>query len=376
MLYDLLLEVCKHSPYNFTVFCGSTAYQDDLGKRKTNNFILPNLSITRISTLRFGRKSILTRLLDYSVFYLFVFFYFLFSRKWDAIVSLTSPPLVSSAAALSLVLNSKPFICYIQDLYPELLYDLGYVKLPLIIRKMRIFNKITFSRSVKIITLGEYMTEKILKNYMINKKKIIEINNWAKGIIYKNKLSGKPFTILYSGNMGFAHDFGLFGIIIDYLKQENSIRYIFAGNGKRKKELISVFKERMENRIAFKDYIDREGLSDVLSEGDIFLLAQSEKTVGDLFPSKIYSYLAAGRPILYLGSKRSEIAKIILKNDIGFVCESETDIKGAISFIKICMDYPDVADGIGQKARNLYEKYYTVSVSAQKFSTLLDEICQ
>jgi glycosyltransferase involved in cell wall biosynthesis len=241
---------------------------------------------------------------------------------------------------------------------------------------MRIFNKLTFSRSTKIITLGGYMTDKILKNYRIKKSKVMEINNWAKGIIAQERAEGNQFTILYSGNMGFAHDFELFAIIIDRMKSENDIWYIFAGGGKRKRELVSLFRNLKEDRVIFKEYIERDSLSNVLAEGDVFLIAQSEATVGDLFPSKLYTYLAAGRPILYLGSKRSEIAEIILKNDIGFVCESETDIDGAILYLKMCKNYPAITDKVGKRARNLFENNYTVSISASKFNALLEEVCR
>src|SRR3972149_11838622 len=94
MLFDLLGELSKKNNYYFTVFCSN-----NLSNNSTKNMkwidLNNNLKIHRIRTFRFGKKSILSRLLDYSFFYIYIFFYFLFTWKWDCIISLTSPPLIA-----------------------------------------------------------------------------------------------------------------------------------------------------------------------------------------------------------------------------------------------------------------------------------------
>ncbi len=94
-----------------------------------------------------------------------------------------------------------------------------------------------------------------------------------------------------------------------------------------------MFPRSLRDRCEFSGYVEREELNGLLSSANLFLVAQSERTVGDIVPSKFYGYLAAGRPILLLGSSKSEIGDIIMRNRIGTVVECAEDGSVAAPYI-------------------------------------------
>ena len=103
------------------------------------------------------------------------------------------------------------------DAYPEIFTSLG------ILKKENLFYKIlsnlsnlSLTQALNVIVIGHCMRDDLIKN-SIDPEKIIIIPNWAdktispikkedNNFIKTNKLEGK-FVILYSGNMGIAHEF-------------------------------------------------------------------------------------------------------------------------------------------------------------------------
>ena len=371
LLMDLLSELSRSEKYSIHVICGTSTYTKEHSFEKKPNHI-EKIRLKRLKTFDFGKTSFLTRILDYSLYYLSVYFYLLVSMKWDLIICITSPPpFIGFFVSMALLFRKTPFIYYIQDLYPEVYYDMGYLKRPWLIRKLMAFNRITLRRADRIVTIGDHMRRKILKSYGVMSNKILTITNWASGIEVL-PFEHEDFTILYSGNMGLAHDFSHLKLLIRDLKSETGIRYRFIGGGKRKKEIIRIFSKEMEDRFTMDNYTEEDRVNENLGQADVLLISQKKETVGDILPSKFYSYLAAGRPILHLGPRNSEIGKLIVENDIGTVFESDSDRKNVLDYIIFLKKHPEIKRKIGSRARSIFENSFRLSHSAGKIRETID----
>lgn len=182
------------------------------------------------------------------------------------------------------------------------------------------------------------------------------------------------FTLLYSGNMGLAHDFSNLAALIRKLAMASGIRYRFIGGGQARADIENIFDSEKESRVAFQDYTDRSVHSSLIAEADLFIIAQKQETVGDILPSKLYSYLAAGRPILFLGPLNSEIGKLIINNDIGVVLETQDDAFKVAELIKSLICNRSLAVDMGRRARTLFENKYRLTQSAEKFTRVIDYV--
>ncbi len=373
MLQDLLVELAKDRRFNISVFAGATSYRNKrLSLRKID---YNNIRIRRFFTFSFGRRNLVSRILNYSFYYISIFFYLLVTSKWQIVISMTSPPLIGFVVSLSRMIRRRTMILYIQDLYPDILYDVGIIKKPWLARRLQFFNRITYRTAQKIVTIGSYMTKRIVTIDRDLKKRIIEIPNWARGIERKDPVNQQrnSFNILYSGNMGASHDFETLAYFIEKAKSLPGICYTFIGEGVQKERLNNLFKRKGEGRVRFEGYAGREEVNANLAKGDLLLLAQKKQTVGDVLPSKFYSYLAAGRPIFYLGPRRSEIGTMILKHDIGIVCEERHDIKIALEYIKALKNNRNVCEVVGRRARRVFEESCRFEYSFDLFKQLLEQ---
>lgn len=250
---------------------------------------------------------------------------------------MSSPPLIAFIVSIALLFRKIPFIYYIEDLFPEILFDMSYLKHPWLIRKLQALNKVVMRRANSIITIEEDMSRKVITNYPEARGKVVEIPNWSRDVEYLPASESKDFTILYSGNMGLAHDFSILEPLIKELLPVKNIRFSFIGGGTRVEEIRNIFIKSGENRGEFRGYTSRYIHGATLARADLFIISQKRETVGDLLPSKLYSYLAAGRPMLFLGPRYSEIGRIITDNDFGIVVENGQDIftaKRYIEFLK------------------------------------------
>jgi len=375
LLGDLLAGLAETKRFDLTVFCGTSTYEK---KRLRENRVarLPGIKIRRIKTSNLGRTSFLTRVIDYVSYYAFIFSYFFFSKKWDAIVCMTSPPLIGFAVAMATMMRRSPIIYYIQDLYPEILFDMGYIQKPWLVRKLMGINRIIIRKAFRVITIGSYMEKKLRHYYRNCSAKIRTISNWAdRGVSeWREKSNRGEFVLLYSGNMGLAHEFTHLPEFIRRLKAIDGIRYRFIGGGKKRDELVRIFKDTRELRSEFVGYAPRSDVDRNLSQADVLIIAQKEETVGDILPSKFFSYLSVGRPLLFLGPKESEIGEVVLKNDIGAVVESERDVDSAVRYVTRLIKNPTLVDLVGRRAYKLYNDRYRFRHSLQAFENTLAEV--
>jgi colanic acid biosynthesis glycosyl transferase WcaI len=369
---EFIRVLAQKTEYTITIFAAESKYVHIKAFQKTRGFP-PNIRIVRIRTTNFGKRNILTRIADYLFYYLYVFFMLLFSNKWDYVVSLTQPPMMPYLVSLALLFKKTPFVYYVQDLYPDILYDMGMVNKPWLIRKLQHLNEKALRRANRIIAIGKYMKLKLIRTYGILPDKISVIHNWANHINHKEKQDSR-FVIMYSGNYGVPHDVGLLRNLLQKYGETLGAHFRFIGGGSRFKEIKGIFHGIDTVTYCIEGYAPIERVSDNLADADILLIAQKEETKGDIVPSKFYSYIASGKPVIFFGSPYSDIGEIIIKNDIGVVIEYEKDIDKAAMFIKLMKENKTLRNEIEKRERYMYNNVYNIDISVNKFISILKQI--
>ena len=130
---------------------------------------------------------------------------------------------------------------------------------------------------------------------------------------------GAKLAILYSGNMGKAHDFALFLRLARILRRrEASINICFGCRGNRSKELRKAVGEEDTN-IRFAPFAEEVELEKRLNSADIHLLSLRPEWSGIVVPSKFFGSLAAAKPVLYAGPEDSAIAEWIRMLNAGWI---------------------------------------------------------
>ncbi len=321
---------------------------DDPRARLPRREIANGVHIVRVWSTRFGRAGLPGRAIDYLTFYVSAFF--AMRRERGAIVvAMTDPPLLSVAAALA----SRRVVNWVQDLFPEVAEALR-IRLPLV-KGLRDWS---LRHARANVVLGDLMAARV--------PRAVVIHNWADAALAPRDKPRGAFVVGYSGNLGRAHDFET---ILGAMKRLPHIRFVFTGGGAQLDEV----KRAAAANAEFRPYVAREHLAESLSSADAHLVSLKPALEGLIVPSKFYGVLAVARPVLYIGARDGELARLIEAHGCGMVVEPG-DVEGLVRAIESLARDRDAAAQMGLRGRELYLHRFAPRHAYAAWERVLGEI--
>lgn len=258
----------------------------------------------------------------------------------------------------------------VHDVFPEGLYTEMNIPSWAYSVTERVFNK-AYSSVDTLISIGRDMNA-ILERKCLGQKhqpKIVTIENWGdvEGIKPKEREQDGFIKIQYAGNIGNAQGVGEF-IELLYEAENKIVHFGIWGTGSAEERIKTRVAELgLEEQVKFYGPYSRNLQSEVLNDSNLSLVTLVKGMYGLGVPSKTYNILAAGKPILYIGEKGTEIWRTVVENQVGF-CFEPDDRKGIVSFL-LSLGTGDLSklNEMGRKARFLAETKYSKSIIIDKF---------
>ncbi|ANM29075.1 hypothetical protein ABI59_04895 [Acidobacteria bacterium Mor1] len=363
--------------HDVTAICGRRGYTDPsrtYPKRET----IRGVKVERTFASGFGRGSKIGRSLDYLTFMAGAALRLLFRKKPDVVISLSTPPMVALLGLILARLRGARSIYWVMDVYPDLAYELGVLKPgSFAARLLDWISRAVLRGSDTVIALDALMARKLEE---VRGSEVLVVANWADGDAIRPKdTASNPlreewgwngrFVVLYSGNLGLAHEFETVLDAAERLKDDTGILFAFVGGGPRLDAVKSAVKDRELQNVEFRPYVARERLGDSLTAGDLHLVTLRERMPGLLVPCKIYGILAAGKPPVYVGPSEGEVADIVERG-----CGVPVPLGGGAELAAAVSAYRDDPERVrreGDAARALYESDYSIQRALNQFDRLL-----
>lgn len=286
----------------------------------------------------------------------------------DVIVCVSNPPIMP---LISIILRRKnqKIIYILHDLYPDIAIAMNVVSARHIFSRFMLWaNNIIFKQVDKIVVLGEDMKAHLMNHYYVQEDKIQVIPNWASEDYYEPVTLHDKLMILYTGNMGRFHDLDT---AVDAVLGLPLIDLCFVGEGNAKKRLMD--KAHKCNNISFESFLNSKAYREKLSKADVLLVSLEKNLSGLAVPSKFYSYLSAGRPIICISDDTSEIARVITEGGCGYVI-NHGDINGFKEVAEKLLNNYELRKDMGICAHKIYENFYTRKIIVSRYEKLLKEI--
>ena len=341
-----------------------------------------DIKIKRVKYLQIKRNNKLGRLINYFTFTLAIAIRFGYLKNYKSIIVYSNPPVLPLIAALAnkFFNINVVFVCY--DVYPEIAYATNSISEDSIISKiMKIVNKNVFKQVNIVIALSKEMKEYLINHRpALNEQQVEVIPNWYedKGrgdtkepLNHKlfSNISGK-FVVSYFGNMGIAQDLETIINAIKNLKEDNSIQFIFAGHGNKMELLKNIVEnEKLEN-VYIYDFLHSDDFEAALNISDCFLVSLEEGLTGLAVPSKTYSYMKAGKPVIAIIGENSDIARDLIDNNAGFVIQvGESDkLENTITELRTNKEKQKL---MGENCRKVFLEKYTKEQCTQLYVDLM-----
>ncbi|MGI4830212.1 MAG: glycosyltransferase family 4 protein [Janthinobacterium lividum] len=364
-LTDLVSALVQRQ-IDVAVLCGEGGYAASAGRTA------PLAEVHRVRALPFTRGR-LGRICSYLSFYVSAFFKGIRIPKADVVISMTTPPLISLlGACIKLLRGSRHFI-WEQDLYPEIAVDLQYLKAGGMTHRITgLLADLVRRHADGIIVLGPCMRDRLIARG-VDPQKIHIAEHWASSIAItplKRPGNAKELVVLYSGNLGLAHDLETIEGALLNLRSDTRFRFLFAGTGGRRKDLADFCEKHSIQNVEFRPFVDRDKLSEGLAAGDIGLVTQREESCGAVVPSKAYGILAAGRPLLFIGPSTATPALLIDRYDCGWHIRCG-DVQGATNLLLYLAAHPELVREAGTRAREALVRFHDLPQSVNRIADIL-----
>ena len=356
--------------HSVTVICARGPYTGGAAHTPTDRD--GALRVLRVPATRF-RHGVVGRLLSYASFYWGAFWRALAARRPDLILTLTTPPLLSLIGTFLRALRGGRHYMWEMDVYPEIAVALGVLapgsRLARAIGALADFSR---RRADGVIALGPCMRD-LLAARGVPPAKIRIAENWADGaLLHPAPLPDcPPLTVLYSGNLGLAHEIATIGRAIELLKDDDRFRFVFAGGGARREDLEQFCSSRGIRNAGFLAYQDPERLSDHLAACHIGLVTQAPESLGAVVPSKIHALMAAARPILFIGPAEATPARVLQAWRCGWQIDPG-DAPGLVELLHMLAHNPELLARAGARARSGFVARYDRSAGVSRILDALD----
>lgn len=349
------------------VLCGESG-----GYAEAAGSAAPRAKVHRVKAMPFTRGK-LGRVFSYLSFYATAFARGLTLRRPDVVVSMTTPPLISLLGTCIQTLRGSRHFIWEQDVYPDIAVDLKHIrKGSLLHRVTGALADLSRKRADGIIALGECMRDRLVSRG-VAPEKIHVAEHWANSASIApmdRPGDAKELVLLYSGNLGLAHDLDTVLGVLLALAGDARFRFLFVGTGGRRKALLEFCEANAVKSVEMRPFVDRDKLSEGLAAGDIGLVTQQESACGSVVPSKVYGILAAGRPLLFIGPASATPARIIRRHDCGWHFECG-DVKGVTQLLRQLAENRQMVTQAGVHARQALLDFYDLPQSVERIGDIL-----
>ena len=302
---------------------------------------------------------------------------------YDLVLLGTAPPMVAMGATFLKQLRGTPFVYIVYDLEPD--RSVAMKMLPAKHPVVKLFRQSQgrwLRAAAKVVVLGEYMGEYLSRTYDVPMQNIqaipigsnpAEIVPGPKASRFRAEHGLSGFVVLYSGNFGRYHNFDAVLDAAARLKDNYSnISFVLVGDGAQKGHI----KQRMEDEdlsnVRLFDFVAKDAYADLLASADVSLVTLEPGMEGLCVPSKFYSILASGRPVVATVSPVSEVARVIDEAHAGVHLE-QTAAEDLASALIALMEHPARTEQMGRNARCVLEEKYSMSQVARQYHAVLHE---
>lgn len=353
---QFLTDLARHltsQGHSVTVICSRNLYA-----RPDESGTPPAARIVRLAGPPFTRGPV-GRLASYTAFFCGALWTALRRPETDIVLTLTTPPLISIVGMLTKRFRGARHFIWEMDLFPEALTDVGQLAPnSWATRAIGAISDFVRLRSDGVIALGECMRDRLLARGL--PPSLIHIaENWADGTLIAATPARRSerLRVLYSGNLGLAHDIETIGQAIVACNDDCRFHFTFAGGGARRTELEELCRQHGVSNVEFRPYSDRGSFGESLASGDVGLVTQRSCCLGTVVPSKVYGLLAAGRPLLFIGPREATPARIIDKFGCGWHIRCG-DVTGLVELLRLLQEQPARVHVAGERAREAFEAHY------------------
>lgn len=366
--------------FSVGALCGYPKEYNDT-KKVTAREKKDGVSIHRLRYLQLSRQSKLGRLVNYFSFTLSVLLHICEIKDYKSIIVYSNPPILPIAAILANRLFKTKIVFVSYDVYPEVAYVSGSLKEGSAVSSvMRRIKQSLFRRAEAVVALTDEMREYLLNHRSeLSADRVVTISNWAHEATADSKsvarselgYTDEDFVVAYFGNIGICQDETALIQAMEQLADHKNIKFLIAGHG-NKMPSVRQAAERLPN-VRICDFLTGTAFEHAVAASSCGIVSLEQGLTGMCAPSKYYSYLQGGLPILAVAEQSSYLSKDVLYSEIGLCSDVGNGVQLTQNILQLYRD-PELCKKMSDNAVRLYTEKYAKGIGLNKYAALFKNV--
>jgi len=295
----------------------------------------------------------------------------------DIVLAMTDPPVAGIAGAFVARRLGRPFVYNIRDMYPDMAVGGDIVRPGTWVNCWEKMHRRALKQAARVIVLGDDMRDRILAKGAAPERVVVVRDGTSSppasmpeqnDPVVQELRCGFGFVVLHAGNLGFYGAWGTLLKTAQILGNENT-GLVFIGGGANRAAL--ELSAANSPNVRFLPFRPVEQVPHVMMAGDLHIVTVRRGLEGVVVPSKLYSTLAAGRPVLAVAAATSDAARIVVESGCGLAADPDDPAAVAAAIRELRGDPSRLAE-MGRRARETAKKYARVD-ELSRFVGIVEE---
>ena len=299
---------------------------------------------------------------------------------FDVVVAVSPPITVAFAARLAALCHGCPMVLNVQDVFPDVAITVGALNSRQLIGLARRLERTAYRAADAVTVLSTDLQENIttkvaglsrppmvetIPNFVDtdNLRPLDRLTEYRR----ENRL-GDRMVVMYAGNLGHSQSLDLVVEAARRHRNRDDLVYVINGGGVRAEEITAVA-GGLQNLIVI-GYQPAERLAEVLATGDIHVVPLRTGLASASVPSKAYSAMAAGRPIIASVDQGTEVARMVADADAGLAVPPD-DPDAFTAAVEYLAGDVELRTRMGVNARAWAEEFHSARVAAGAYLDLV-----
>jgi colanic acid biosynthesis glycosyl transferase WcaI len=352
--------------HKVTVVAGRPSYDPDefypfaFLRRETRDGVI----VERVGSTAYPRHRMSRRVSNYLT-YLALAIPRAIALRPDIVLAMTDPPVAGIAGAFVARRLRRPFVYNIRDMYPDMAVGGDIVRPGAWVNRWEKMHRRALKQAARVIVLGDDMRERILAKGVAPERVVVVRDGTSfpasmperNDPVVQELRCGFQFVVLHAGNLGFYGAWGTLLKAAQILSNENT-GLVFIGGGANR-AAVGASAANSPN-VRFFPFRPVEQVPHVMMAGDLHVVTVRRGLEGVVVPSKLYSILAAGRPVLAVAAATSDAARIVVESGCGLAADPDDPTAVAAAIRELRSDPSRLAE-MGRRAQETAKKYATVN---------------
>lgn len=302
----------------------------------------------------------------------------------DIVLTFHNPPLVGWIGAHLARRYGLPFVYVLYDIHPDVLLRTGW-KLPTpVIWAWERLNRRIYESAAAIVVLGDAMRQ-VLARKGVPSEKVFVIPPWARPelaplprdcgpVLSLRKALGlgeRDLLLLYAGNMGVMHPLDPLLDAAAALQGE-PVHFLFLGDGVRRAQLVERVQREGLRQVTFLPYQPEERFAELVAAADACFVVLEPGLEQLAVPSRAFTFLSAGRPLIALMAPEAEIARLVQKAGCGWTVSTGEELR---ELLRQLIETPEEVEERGRRAREIYRAEFRREKALERYAQVLACAC-